>query len=308
MNFNKRILKKMGKLKNYFFIPVILSVFFLIAEDALCFDFGGAFKSIDINRIVDVGKSVGKAFSDINEEEQYYIGRSVGAHILAKYNLSDNSDLWNYVSKIGQNLALASERPDTFKGYHFILLDEPDRLNAFSMPSGFIFITTGLISKASNEDELAGVLAHEVAHIVLHHPSDSIKKVYKDRIKKDLLSFASDKISAGQTDQLVKGLVNGLNQISGMLVDSAAKGYSRGKEKDSDLMAVSIMKTAGYDPTSLAEVLKKLNPVGSGKSGTHGKPLKRSKNIVRFIKKSGDHPSLMESRTKRFVEIHASAN
>jgi predicted Zn-dependent protease len=253
-----------------------------------------------------IGKKGSKAFSDISEEQQYYIGRSVGALLLGKYQLSNDMELWNYVSGIGQTLALASGRPETFKGYHFIVLDEPNKVNAFSVPSGFIFISTGLIAKANDEDELAGALAHEVSHIVYGHPTDSIKKVYKDQIKKDILAFAAEEVSASQKTQIMKELVKGLNQVSGILVDSAARGYSRDKENEADLMAAQIMVDAGYDPRALASVLKKLKPIGKrGKSGTHGNPKKRSKSVLKFVKQLESHPEIKESRSRRFKETLA---
>lgn len=257
-------------------------------------------------KIFQIGKKGAKAFSDISEEQQYYIGRSVGAHLLGKYKLSNDMELGNYISGIGQTLALASGRPETFKGYHFIILDEPNKVNAFSVPSGFIFISTGLIAKANYEDELAGALAHEVAHIVYGHPTDSIKKVYKDQIKKDIIAFAAEEVSASQKTQIMKGLVKGLNQVSGMLVDTAARGYSREKEKDADLMAAQIMVDAGYDPRALASGLKKLKPIGKkGKSGTHGNPKKRARSVLKFVEKLESHPEIMESRSRRFNEILA---
>lgn len=290
--------------KNLISILTVLFAFAYLPQNSYSFGLGDVLKNLErVKKVAKIGKSGMKAFSDISEEEQYYIGRSVGARLFANHRLSKDEKLWNYVSSIGQTLALASERPDTFKGYHFMVLDEPDKINAFSVPSGFIFVSTGLIRKASNEDELAAVLAHEVAHIVYYHPTDSIKKVYKDQIKKDIVALAADEISASQKSQIISGLVQGLNEISGMLVDNAAKGYSREKEDEADLMAAVIMKNAGYNPEALVEVLTKLNPIGSGKSGTHGDPKKRSTNVLTHIKKFKSHSAIADSRTKRFNQV-----
>jgi len=258
--------------------------------------------NLDLNKIFDIGKSTFKAFSDFTAEEQYYVGRSVGAQLLANNRLNEKEALQGYVSAIGQTLALASSRPEAFRGYHFIVLDEPDRVNAYAVPGGFIFITTGLINKAENEDELAGIMAHEVAHEVFYHPSNSIKKSYRDKLKKDILSFASDQIGSS-ADQQLAGLVEGLNELSGMLIDHAAKGYSRQKEKEADLEAVQIMIDAGYNPAALATVLEKLNPIGAGKSGTHGNPAKRAKDVIRKLRKIKETPGTAEPRVARFRRV-----
>jgi len=268
-----------------------LLLFFLAVNSAPAFE-------LDFNKIIDLGKSGMKAGQDFTEEEQYYVGRSAGASILSSNSLSPSKELQSYISSIGQTLALASSRPETFKGYHFILLDEPDKVNAYAVPGGFIFVTTGLINKAESEDEIAGIIAHEVAHIVLHHPSDSIKKVYKDKFAKSLLSFASGQIAGNDAD--LANLVDGLNELSGMLIDSAAKGYSRGKEKDADMEGVDIMLKAGYNPNALAKILSKLSPVGSGSSGTHGDPIKRKNNVLKKIKKIGLTPVDSSPRVARY--------
>jgi predicted Zn-dependent protease len=300
--------------KSIFFILFTFLALLCFSNQSFSFSWGdlmklkkGQEKNIErANKAVKIAKTGAKAFSEITEEQQYYIGRAVGANLLNKNRLSNDMELGNYVSGIGQTLALASGRPETFKGYHFIVLDEPKKVNAFSIPSGFIFMSTGLIAKAKDEDELAGALAHEVAHIVYGHPTDSIQKVYKDQIKKDIIAFAAEEVSASQKNKIMKDLVKGLNQVSGMLVDTAARGYSREKESEADLMAAQIMVDAGYDPRALASVLKKLKPYKKrGKSGTHGKPKKRAKEVLKFIKKLESYPETMDSRSNRFNEILA---
>ncbi len=296
----------MNKLKKNLFLSLLTFVcFFYFTNDLFSFSLDDAKKHIDKTKqtALKFGKTAIKAFSDISEEEQYYIGRSVGANLLGKYKLSECRILKAYISEIGQTLATASERPDTFKGYHFIVLDEPEQVNAFSVPSGFIFISTGLIAKAENEDELAGALAHEVAHIVYHHPSESIKKVYKDQLKKDIITLTEEKVSESQKNELISGLAKGLNMVSGMIVDAAAKGYSRDKEEEADMMAVQIMVEAGYDPNALISIIKTLQPIDKGVLGTHGNLEKRAEKIMEFIKKLKRCPKIANVRTKRFDKI-----
>jgi predicted Zn-dependent protease len=265
---------------------------------SLGFDF-----NLDIGKVIDIGKNVSKASTSFSEEERYYIGRASGANLLADHQLLNQKQLQHYVSAIGQTLAMASARPELYAGYHFIVLNEPDRVNAYAVPSGFIFITTGLIAKAANEDELAAVLAHEISHIVLDHPVNAIKKQYTDQLMKDILSEASEQF-VSEDVRKVANLAGGLDKLSGMLVGYAAKGYSRSKEKEADLQAIKILRTAGYDPLYLPKILAKLSAIGTGQSGTHGNPKERVRTVT---KKLFSHKALhtVSDREHRFGETMA---
>lgn len=260
------------------------------------------FSNIDIGRVIELGKTVTKATRSFNEEERYYIGRASGARLFSDQRLLGSTGVQHYVSAIGQTLAMASARPEVYAGYHFVVLDEPGRVNAYAVPGGFIFITTGLIAKTSSEDELAAVLAHEISHIVLDHPIGSIKKQYRDQLMKDILSEVGDRYASADVKQLAN-LAGGLDKLSGMMVDHAAKGYSRSKEREADKVALSILRTAGYDPTHFPRVLSKLSAIGTGVSGTHGKPRDRVKEINRKL--SGDTPFYIRNRDTRFLDILA---
>jgi len=101
-----------------------------------------------------------KAARPITEMEEYYIGRGVAARILSRDELYNHPETIGYVNHIGNTLAINSSRPCTYNGYHFAVLDT-DEINAFACPGGIIFITRGMLKFVHNEDELAGVLAHE---------------------------------------------------------------------------------------------------------------------------------------------------
>ncbi|MDQ6967443.1 MAG: M48 family metallopeptidase [Mariprofundaceae bacterium] len=258
--------------------------------------------SLDLGKVLEFGKNISKASKSFSEEERYYIGRASGARLLVDHQLLNQKQLQHYVSAIGQTLAMASARPELYAGYHFIVLNEPERVNAYAVPGGFIFITTGLIAKAVNEDELAAVLAHEVAHLVLDHPINSIKKQYTDQLLKDALSEASKEFISEDVLMLAN-LAGGLDKLSGMLVDHAAQGYSRSKEKEADLEAIHILRTAGYDPLYFPQVLAKLSGIGTGQSGTHGDPLKRAEAITKKL--SNDKPLDIQKRGDRFRRVMA---
>ena len=112
--------------------------------------------------------AVGKTFDDITPEQEYYIGRAVAATVLSKYKPYDISAGNEYLNVLGQGLALSSDRPETFGGYHFLIMDS-DEINAFSAPGGLVLVSRGLIRCCPNEDALAAVLAHEIGHVEKQH-------------------------------------------------------------------------------------------------------------------------------------------
>ena len=113
----------------------------------------------------------------MTDQEEYYVGRAVAAMILGQYRLCNNERLTSYVNAVGQAAALSSDRPFTYGGYHFAVL-ESDEINALSCPGGIIFITRGMVQRARNEEELAAILAHEVAHV---NHKDGLASIQKSR-------------------------------------------------------------------------------------------------------------------------------
>ncbi|HEX4048118.1 MAG TPA: M48 family metalloprotease, partial [Elusimicrobiota bacterium] len=113
-------------------------------------------------------------FADISESEEYYIGRAVSARILSRYKPLNDPGPNLYAQRILQAVAMASDRPAIYKGYHVQILRSPE-VNAFSAPGGFVFVTTGLLKLVRSEDELACVLGHEVAHVSKKHGLKTIK-------------------------------------------------------------------------------------------------------------------------------------
>ena len=113
--------------------------------------------------IKKVGSAVGKTFEAITPEQEYYIGRTVGAVVLNQYKPLNNEAANHYLNVLGQTLAQFSDKPETFGGYHFLIMETED-VNAFSAPGGLIFISRGMIGCCQNEDALAAVLAHEIGH------------------------------------------------------------------------------------------------------------------------------------------------
>jgi predicted Zn-dependent protease len=126
----------------------------------------------------EVGQKVAKANEDFTPEQEYYIGRTVAATVLGIYKPWDGPKANEYLNTLGNSLAVFSVLPETFKGYHFLIMDT-DEINAFGAPSGFVLISRGLLRCAASEDEVAAILAHEIGHVSLKHGMKAISSSRK---------------------------------------------------------------------------------------------------------------------------------
>ncbi len=209
---------------------------------------------------VKTGSKAVQASRPISDSEEYYVGRAVGARILAKYPLYQNPEVTQYINKVGLTVARKSSRPQPYRGYHFAVLDTPEP-NAFACPGGIILITRGLMKNCANEDELAAVLAHEVAHIA---HKDGINSISQARWTEVLTTLGTETAKQyGGAGQLVTLFEGSIDDVFKTIV---VNGYSRSAEENADREAVSILRKAGYNPGALAAVLTKM----SGKEGAGG--------------------------------------
>jgi beta-barrel assembly-enhancing protease len=241
--------------------------------------------------------------ADISESEEYYIGRAVSAQILARYKPYDDDDLHAYLQSVLQIVAMSSDRPVTFKGYHIQVLDT-DEINALSAPSGFVFITTGLLKQVENEDQLGCVLAHEVAHVALKHGLKTIKASRLTSAFATLGTEAAKTYTSDQVSQLTTAFQGSINDIVNNLV---VNGYSRGKELEADKSGDNYAAQALYDPGALIKFLTKLEAQETAGAGglmkTHPKPEDR----IAALQKLGLAPAAgyqtAPPRTQRFNAI-----
>jgi len=257
---------------------------------------------VDVGDVFEVGKAVkdiAKSFQDITPEEEYYLGRAVGATIVAQYKPYNNQEANYYLNLLGQILAQASDMPETFGGYHFLILDS-DEINAFAAPGGLIFVTRGLLRCAKHEDALAAVLAHEIGHVQHKHGLQSIKK---SRLSSALTTIAIKGIEAkteGSLATLAGIFQDSITDITTTMVNN---GYSRSFEREADKASVTILQRVGYDPNGLIDILRimeeRLDPNGKDFAKTHPSPASRIADIQEFI---GDYVEVKtpEARQSRF--------
>ena len=219
--------------------------------------------------------AVAKSLEDFTPEQEYYIGRSVGAIILAKYKALNDSKINSYVKLLGQTLAMAADMPELFAGYLLLVLDSDD-INAFATPGGHVLITRGLIRCCRTEDALAAVLAHEIGHIQLRH---GMKAIEKARMTEALNILASEGVKTLGDEELIKLTKDFGDVISDITTTMINNGYSRSYEYQADEAAVTILKRVGYQPGALVNMLevmgKQLKPGGTDFAKTHPSPQAR---------------------------------
>jgi predicted Zn-dependent protease len=244
---------------------------------------------------------VAKAARPISDEEEYYLGRAVAAKILSSYPLSKDTKVVEYVNMVGQTIALHSDKPYTYGGYHFAVL-ESDEINAFACPGGIIFITKGTINATRNEDELAAVLAHEVAHI---NNRDGVKSIKQSRwleVVKIIGSKTVKEAGSERIPRLVKLFEGSINDVFKTLV---VTGYSRSQEYAADTKALTYLSRAGYNPKALEDFLQRLYSQNRtsqrGILKTHPATMNRIKNVKKNMPVKT--AAITPARTKRFNRI-----
>jgi predicted Zn-dependent protease len=204
---------------------------------------GGLFsgKAVDAVRILQSAKD---AFVEVDPKQERVIGREAAAVLLGAVPLTKDQALQRYVNRVGHWVALQSERPDL--EWRFAVLDSMD-VNAFASPGGYVFITKGLLLRMGSEAELAGVLAHEVAHVVQKHHLQAVQK----GAKLDLaIGVASTQVKGGDRAKL--------DMIAGGFKDLYARGLDKDDEYEADRMGLVLATRAGYDPYGLLATLQTL--------------------------------------------------
>ena len=198
--------------------------------------------SFDLNRLFDIGKDATTALKGVDEKEEIEIGREVAGRTLGAAPLVPDPALQRYVNRVGRWVASQSERPDL--PWHFGVLDTSS-INAFAAPGGYILITRGLYEILDNEAQLAGVLGHEVGHIVKRHHIEVMQKS----------AGVSAAARAAQRDNRAVWQ----NHLIGTGAEVMARGLDKSAEFEADQIGVVLAARAGYNPYGLVEVLHKLS-------------------------------------------------
>jgi predicted Zn-dependent protease len=188
-------------------------------------------------------------------EREIAIGRQLAAEVDHSSRVISDPVVVEYVNRVGQNLVLHSDSKVPFT----IKVLDTDDVNAFALPGGFLYVNRGLLEAADNEAEVAGVLAHEIAHVAARHGMEQASKG-------ELLNYASIPL-------IFLGGIGGyaIRQAVGIAVPVTFLKFSRGAEKEADRLGAQYMWAAGYDPNALITFFEKLQAKDKRKPGTLSK-------------------------------------
>ena len=214
------------------------------------------------NNPTDLVGLLSQSLGQIDEPKEIEIGRQLAAVLLGAKPLHPNTALQRYVNRLGRWISLQSSRPNL--PWTFAVLDDVG-YNAFATPGGYIFVTKGLIDHVADEAELAGILAHEITHVISKHHLEAIRK-----------SARSGLLTKVAATQLRNDLAGGLSaQLLNLGRDLYSKGLDQEDELEADRNGVALATRAGFDPYGLVAVLQQLrteapdNPLFSLSFSTH---------------------------------------
>jgi beta-barrel assembly-enhancing protease len=191
------------------------------------------------------GVGVVQALEPIGEAEEITLGEAVALEAFSRFGGEYQNKEWTrYINLVGQTIAEVSDRPNL--PFRFAILNSQEQ-NAFAAPGGYIFITVGLLKTLKNEAELAGVLAHEVAHVTERHMLETIRR------GAILGSVSEFTLTAMRKDPAM--FSNVIEEMSELLF---TKGLDRDKEFEADVVGIEYAYRAGYHPQGLRDYLKTL--------------------------------------------------
>jgi predicted Zn-dependent protease len=190
-------------------------------------------------------KQTVKSLREPTQAEEIEIGGGVTEILLGARPLFDDAELQRYVNAVGMWVAQQSERPDL--PWHFGVNDS-DHINAFAAPGGYIIVTKGMMKQLRNEAELAGVLGHEIAHVILKH---HLKALRTSAVMNLLSAGAAAATAESRYAELVQ-------KLSGPTKELYARGLDKADEYEADRIGVVLATRAGYDPYGLPAVLTTL--------------------------------------------------
>src|ERR1039458_921123 len=203
-------------------------------------------------------RNVGNCLNLYSIQKEMALGQQLAQEVAKQSKIVDDPIISEYVNRIGQNLARNSDAkvPFTFQ------VIQGDEVNAFALPGGYVFVYTGLIKVASEEDEFAGALAHEIAHVAARH-----------------MPCQASKSQIAGVAGIIPGVLlggwagYGAGQAVNAAIPIASRGFSRHDETEADYLGVQYMHAAGYDPTGAVSIFEKLESLRKTKPSAVAKVL-----------------------------------
>jgi Zn-dependent protease with chaperone function len=224
------------------------------------------------------GDPLRPGFNMFSKEQDIQLGREAAQQVVQQYPVVQNQALQDYLRRIGDRLAGSTDARQSGFPFTFTMLNQPE-INAFALPGGPMFVFTGTLNGSDNEAQLAGVMAHEMAHVILRHGTNQVSKANLIQLPAMLAGAAvGDGSIVGQLAQLGIGI--GANSI--------LLKYSRDAETQADAMGARILAETGYNPIEMARFFEKLEAAGGSRGpqflASHPDPGNRQRAIEAEIR------------------------
>jgi beta-barrel assembly-enhancing protease len=210
-----------------------------------------------------------------SKEKEAALGRQLAMEVEQQVKLVDDPIITEYVNRIGQNIVLHSDAKVPFT----IKVVDSDEVNAFALPGGFFYVNKGLLLAADNEAELAGVMAHEIAHVAARHAMENQGK--------------ATALNYGMLAGIIFGggiISTVLQNTGGILGAMSMSKFSRGAEEEADKLGVQYLYASGYDPTAMSTMFEKLESLNKKKPGklaklftSHPQPVDRRESSLSLV-------------------------
>ena len=218
--------------------------------------FGGSGRASDIlaagiTSLEDIHRQMSVQFSP---EQEHYLGRAVAANVIAQYGLDPDESRQAYVRRVGAALVLAAPRVrTTYGGWHFGVLASPT-VNGLSGPGGYVFVTRGALDLCRSEDEVAGLVAHEIAHVSLKHGEAIVRASADFKVQMGALGRVVGAAAGGARfgDRMLDVFRSAANGLSKSLIEN---GYGGELEAKADREGTYILQQANYDAGALSAYL-----------------------------------------------------
>ena len=244
----------------------------------------------------DIGNTdPGKGVNFYSIEKEIALGKQMAEEVERQARLVDDARVTEYVNRLGQNIVRNSDAKVPFT----IKVIDSEEVNAFALPGGFMFVNTGLVLKAENEAELAGVMAHEIAHVAARHGT-------KQATRGELINYASIPLifMGGWAGYAIR-------QAAGLAIPMGFLQFSRGMESQADHLGLEYLYKSGYDPTAFVDFFERIETLEKKKTGavarvfsTHPMTGDRIRSAQREIQNELEPQPQYVLDTSEFHEVH----
>lgn len=238
----------------------------------------------------------------ISPRQEIVLGVQSREQLAAQHGgLYPGRNLQNYLDRVGKQIVKQSVAAKSPYPFEFHLLRDPQTVNAFALPGGQVFITAAMLSRLNSEAQLAGVLGHEVGHVIGRHGAEHLARRQLGAALVNAVGVAaSDDPQSGRQAAIVAQAVNQLVNLK----------YGREDELESDRLGLQFMTEAGYNPQGIVELMQILKSVGSGSRppeflSSHPDPGNRVAQLKQIISQTYPNgiPPQLETGKQRFAQI-----